>query len=184
MEEQEDIDNSKFYGNVKEITTKEFFYDVNLEKYDEAPDRIEVKTFSETGKILSRSNKYSRRCGDIMGFDLEDSSAEYFYDENDLLIKVVFYDEDLKIDCLSEYFYKSKNKLSLIKFDRIAFHQTTEFQYYDKKLIKILTNSVTGEVGRDIILYDDHNRIISEESIFRKLEGNYPIKNPSKKILL
>ena len=181
VEELQGLDNSMFYGNVKEVTTKEFFYDVELENYYEAPDCIEVKTFSETGKILSRSNKYSRRWGDVMGFDLEDSSVKYFYDENALLTNVIFYDEGLKINRLIEYFYESENKLSLIKSDRITYNQFTEFQYYDRKLLKILTNSVTGEVKRDIILYDNHNRIISEESIFKKLEGNYPVKNPSKK---
>lgn len=181
MEVNEVIDNSKFFGNVKKITAKEFYFDNYLGKYDETPDSIEIKTFSQTGKILSQINKYSRRWGDFNGFDLEDSSVEYFYNENNLLVKIIFYDENLEIDCLIEYFYNTKDKLSLIREDRIAFYQITEFQYYDDKLIKILTNSVTGQVKKDIILYDNNNRILSEESIFKKIEGNYPIKNPSKK---
>jgi|GEM_PF-6190180 len=177
MECQEELDNKKYYNNVKKVVMNEYFFSVG----DDMPTTIESCTYNDKGQILSKSNNYSERFGDVSGFDLDNSSEEYFYNENDLLKKIISYDENLEIDCITEYSYNDENKLNLIKVDRFGNCQTTEFHYYHNKVIKILVNSITGEVKRDIIFYDNSNRIISEESIFRKIEGNYSVKNPSKK---
>lgn len=181
MKEQDGLDNKKYFGNVKNIITQEFFFDIDLKKYDEIACLIESSTYNQKGKILTKSCQYTRRYGDMMGFDLENSSTEYFYNENDLIEKIINYDKDLKIDCITEYSYNVENKLIYIKFDSIVSYLTTEFRHTDNKLIKILTNSITGIVKKDIIHYDYLNRIISEESIYEEIKGNYPIKNPSKK---
>lgn len=179
MDCQEELDNKKYYNNVKKVVMNEYFFSVS----DDMPTTIESCTYNDKGQILSKSNNYSERFGDVSGFDLDNSSEEYFYNENDWLKKIISYDENLEIDCVTEYSYNDENKLNLIKVDRFGNYQTTEFHYYHNKVIKILVSSITGEVKRDIIFYDNSNRIISEESIFRKIEGNYSVKNLSKRYI-
>lgn len=182
MEEQENLDNKKYFGNVKKIITKEYFFDTELNEYDEAPCSIESSTYNRIGNLLQESLEYTRRFGDVMGFDLKNSSTEYFYYENDLIKKIINYDENSRVNCITEYYYDIENKLNSIKVDRIAFYQITEFQYSVNKIIKTLTNSKIGLIKKDIILYDNENRIISEETIYEKIKGNYTAKNPSKKV--
>ncbi|HEY6142193.1 MAG TPA: hypothetical protein VIV55_02025 [Flavobacterium sp.] len=181
MEIQEDLNNKRFFKNVKRVITKEYIFEEQLKKYNDNPIVVETVTYNQKGEISSKSQKCFEKYHEVMGYDLYDSNAEYFYNDIDLLKKIISYDENFKIDCITEYFYNDENTLNLVKVDRIAFYQTTEFKYFDKQVIKTLINSVVGEVKKDVILYDSLNRIISEESIFRKIEGNYPVKNPSKK---
>lgn len=181
METQEDLSNKRYFNNVKKVITKEYIFDEQLKKYNDNPIVIETFTYNQKGEISSKSERCFEKYHETMGYDLYDSDMEYFYNDIDLLKKTISYDENSEIDCITEYFYNDENKLNLVKVDRIKFYQITEYKYFDKQVIKILTNSVVGEVKKDIILYDSLNRVISEESVFKKIEGNYPVKNPSKK---